>query len=214
MPQMNIPRRLLDTIQRRFQRSRPGSVMILVVTLLVLMALIGTAYISTARTDRYSSAAHAINTQIDMILDGVAQMTVSAITPRSIQQPAFTTDLPRQAPPSDDPISDNWLAARTPVRMVDAVGDWDGFRAYSEGEWVRVPAKSAVPPFHQFDFYVSLADGNTAKDPTNAANSSFWLLDASKLDTTPVWESVTTALATGGITEDSNPAANGPIPFD
>ena len=40
-------------------RRRSGSVLILVVALLVLMALIGTAWISTARTDRYATVQHA-----------------------------------------------------------------------------------------------------------------------------------------------------------
>ena len=42
-------------LQRRFQQARPGSVLILVVALLVLLALMGTAYVSSARLERYSS---------------------------------------------------------------------------------------------------------------------------------------------------------------
>src|SRR5947209_5599258 len=43
--------------QARFQRARPGSVLIMVVALLVLLALMGTAYISSARIERFSAAA-------------------------------------------------------------------------------------------------------------------------------------------------------------
>ena len=46
--------RLLQRLQRRWRAARPGSVLILVIALLVLMALMGTAYISTTRIDRSS----------------------------------------------------------------------------------------------------------------------------------------------------------------
>jgi Tfp pilus assembly protein PilX len=47
--------RVLDAVQGRFRRARPGSVLIMVVSLLVLLALIGTAAMSTSRLDRTSS---------------------------------------------------------------------------------------------------------------------------------------------------------------
>src|SRR6476660_4412791 len=71
--------RLLQNMQKRFSAARPGSVLILVVTLLVLMALIGTAYIATTRTDRYTSAQHVKNTQIDLLVDGVVNQVTSAV---------------------------------------------------------------------------------------------------------------------------------------
>src|SRR4051812_2755658 len=73
-------RHLLNRLSRRRPRRRPrsGSVLILVVALLVLMALIGTAWISTARTDRYSARQHAANTEIDMLVDGM-QALIKAI---------------------------------------------------------------------------------------------------------------------------------------
>src|SRR4029078_10211088 len=86
--------RLLSRAQNRFRAARPGSVLILVVALLVLMALIGTAYISTTRTDRYSRRQNVANTQIDMLLEGVVNMVTSAIT-RDIYgvDPALTPNL-------------------------------------------------------------------------------------------------------------------------
>jgi hypothetical protein len=42
-------------VQRRFQESRPGSVLIMVVALLVLLALMGTAYVASARLERFAS---------------------------------------------------------------------------------------------------------------------------------------------------------------
>src|SRR4051794_22729116 len=71
------PRRLARLSRRR--RSRSGSVLILVVALLVLMALIGTAWISTTGTDRGATAQHAFNTEIDLLVDGVVAMVKAAI---------------------------------------------------------------------------------------------------------------------------------------
>lgn len=58
---------------------RRGSVLVLVVVLLTLIALMGTAYLITTRTDRASSQQNTINTQVDLITDGVQQMVVSSI---------------------------------------------------------------------------------------------------------------------------------------
>src|SRR5579859_2979660 len=76
-------RSLLDRVQRRFARSRPGSVLIMVVALLVLMALIGTAYITMARSDRYAAQQHSYNTQIDMLVDGVIN-TINGILTQDV----------------------------------------------------------------------------------------------------------------------------------
>lgn len=71
--------RLLNRLQDRFRRSRSGSVLILVVALLVLMALLGTAFISTARTDRYSAVVNSANTQIDLLVQGIINMAVGNV---------------------------------------------------------------------------------------------------------------------------------------
>jgi hypothetical protein len=67
-------RRLSDNIESRFRKSRPGSVLILVVALLVLLALMGTAYISTTRIDRNSSAQNSFNTEIDLLIEAVCKI--------------------------------------------------------------------------------------------------------------------------------------------
>ena len=59
--------------------SRRGSILIFVVALLVLLAVIGTAYLSTTRTDRYATQQNGYNTEVDLLVDGVlnaAQATV------------------------------------------------------------------------------------------------------------------------------------------
>src|SRR5438309_6170358 len=75
----NLLTRLLEAAQRRFRSARPGSVLIMVVALLVLLALIGTAAMSTARIDRMSSKQHVVNTQVDMLLDSVKQMVIGQL---------------------------------------------------------------------------------------------------------------------------------------
>src|SRR3954468_12140168 len=71
--------RLLEAAQRRYRRARPGSVLIMVVALLVLLALIGTAAMSTARLDRVSSRQNVNSTEIDLLLDSVKQVVVSRL---------------------------------------------------------------------------------------------------------------------------------------
>lgn len=62
---------MFNATQKRFVRARPGSVLILVVALLVLMALIGTAFMTMAQFDRAAAATHSFNTEVDLLLDGV-----------------------------------------------------------------------------------------------------------------------------------------------
>lgn len=73
-------RQPLDRMQRRFVRWRPGSVLILVVALLVLMALIGTAYITMAQSDRYAAQQHTYNTQIDLLVESVVNLAKGVFT--------------------------------------------------------------------------------------------------------------------------------------
>ncbi|MGH7176924.1 MAG: hypothetical protein ACREJC_06065, partial [Tepidisphaeraceae bacterium] len=58
---------------------RRGSVLILCVALLVLIALIGTAWMSTVRTDLFASQQHTANTQIDLLVEGVKNMSKAVI---------------------------------------------------------------------------------------------------------------------------------------
>jgi DNA uptake protein ComE-like DNA-binding protein len=75
----NFLERLFSAIQRRLPRQRRGSVLILVVVLLVLMALMGTAFMSTTRNDVTSAGSNAVNTQVDLIADGAARAAIANI---------------------------------------------------------------------------------------------------------------------------------------
>jgi len=59
--------------------ARRGTILIMVCALLVLLAIMGVAWLSTTRIDRYASAQHNTNTQIDLLLDGVIRMTQGAV---------------------------------------------------------------------------------------------------------------------------------------
>jgi hypothetical protein len=58
---------------------RRGSVLIMVVTLLVLLAIMGTAYLVTVRTDRVSSIQSTHSTQVDLVVQSVAAMVEEEI---------------------------------------------------------------------------------------------------------------------------------------
>ena len=60
-------------------RNRRGSVLIMTVSLLVLMALIGTAWIATSRIDRSSSIQNVENTRIDLLVEGLRNITIGPI---------------------------------------------------------------------------------------------------------------------------------------
>jgi len=72
--------RVLDAAQHRFRRARPGSVLIMVVSLLVLLALIGTAAMSTSRLDRSSSQQNVKNVQVDILAEGVKRMVLGILS--------------------------------------------------------------------------------------------------------------------------------------
>src|SRR5690606_19565028 len=69
----------LARVELRFRRARPGSVLIMVVGLLVVMALVGATFVTTTRIDRYASVQHSENTQIDLLLEGVINMAQATI---------------------------------------------------------------------------------------------------------------------------------------
>lgn len=165
--------RLLDRVQNRFQRSRAGSVMILVVTLLVLMAIIGTAFLTTARNDRYSSQLHESNVQVDMLLEGIKNILLGRMAGENFLDP--------NGQRWDDVHTDNWLASRTPTYMVDACGVWNPLRIYNRGDWVQVGSAGVI------NFYVSTGDVNLNNDPTKGGP---WLQDTLATPSTPCWESI------------------------
>ncbi len=109
-------------LEARFRQARPGSVLIVVVALLVLMALMGTAYITSARVDRYSAQQNSFNTEIDLLLQAVVQMEQDLIRTAS--------NAPSSAPVGptyhhwNSPSDENWWGSRVPVLMASNQPGW------------------------------------------------------------------------------------------
>ncbi len=59
--------------------TRRGSMLIMVIVILVLLALIGTAMMSSARIDRVATAQNSINTQVDLLLESAKNFAKAAI---------------------------------------------------------------------------------------------------------------------------------------
>ena len=136
---------VLDRVQRRFARSRPGSVLILTVVLVVLLALLGTALLSTTRTDRYTASWNQANTQIDMLVEGVKEMSKSAI--RGGLYGAYnggTTSFYR--PPTDSSYVPPSTVTAQVYRPYDAVSTTNSGTVYDNDAWLspRLPEVSAA----------------------------------------------------------------------
>ncbi len=101
---------MFDRFDQRLRRSRPGSVLILVVALLVLLALLGTAYINTAQTDRYSSQQNSFNTEIDLLLQGVENITQSGVAASVFGTTAAAPNTPVFHYPTTSPSTPNAYA--------------------------------------------------------------------------------------------------------
>src|SRR5262245_19303857 len=109
--------RLSERLDRRMRVARPGSVLILCVALLVLLALIGTAMISSSRTDRYTSAQNTTNTQVDLLLEGMKQVAETAIV-----NDLYNTNTGVQVAPQPNPglpIAYEYRRPRNPYSATD-----------------------------------------------------------------------------------------------
>lgn len=121
-----LPRLLseaLARLQRRFQQSRPGSILIMVVALLVLLALMGTAYIATARLDRSG----AVQLQQQGTFKDITDSLVKSVSDQIKQTIAGDVYMLTGTTPSDptsnnyvaDPKGPLWLSTRAPSLLPD-----------------------------------------------------------------------------------------------
>ncbi|MCS7033164.1 MAG: hypothetical protein NZ561_04110, partial [Phycisphaerae bacterium] len=110
-------------------RRRRGSVLILVVALLVLLALVGTAYLTTTRLDRTAAVTHTVNTQKELVMESVVNYVqanvlsdildpgaLDLITGRgaTIVRPPSSHMTPLAYRPIDMPLVDAFLGDRLP----------------------------------------------------------------------------------------------------
>ena len=189
----------------RLPRWRRGTVLIFVVALLVLLALIGTAFISTARIDRYSSAQSTINSQIDLMLEGIGNMARGVITsglfdstgkyrvpvtsltdPTSSNPGPYDTynqyDYPGGVPSLANPSLVNlnhqgWLASRIPLLLDDGTNT----------------AAGRVPVWKNITWNLQLLKNGAAMPPT-------WGFDLPSGGTRPM--------------QFTNPNTSAPVPAD
>ncbi len=127
---------------------RRGSVLVLVVALLVLLALVATAFLTTTRLDRAASVQHVINTQkefifeagqvylqgeiLNDILDPTAlQNTDPAIANATTVRNPGTIAAPSAYKPIDSPLTDPFLGVREPFLQIT--------HSLQSGNNVRIP---------------------------------------------------------------------------
>jgi hypothetical protein len=124
---MSTPARLIRRLRQtrqhlsnradvHFRKSRPGSVLILVVALLVLLALMGTAYISTSQIDRSSTAQNSFNTEIDLLIDAVCKIEQQQI----LTSPDAPTAAFDQSAPPVPPDAMIWTSPQAASGMVSS----------------------------------------------------------------------------------------------
>jgi len=189
-------RQSLRQLKASFRASRPrrrrGIILIFVVAVLVLMSLIGAAYLTTVRTDRYASRQNAVNTQVDLLLEGLVNITTSAVT-----KDVFDTSGVYRPPvggtfdDTDSAVGDLHLADRVPFGAVywqnvgwpltQPAGSNLGFhtptsgttlslaKPWTTGTWPR----GSVVTYSvsgKINYYVCKADPSAASAPTVVAD--------------------------------------------
>lgn len=105
--------------ERRRRPGRRGSILILVVALLVMLALIGTAFISTSTTDRVAAFQHNNNTQADLVVEGLLAVIQSRVGGATIS--GHGTELSYRANTDQDPGS-----YPDPSKQYFVYDHWDG----------------------------------------------------------------------------------------
>jgi hypothetical protein len=122
---------------------RRGSVLIMVVALLVLMAMIGTAYIATVRIDRYGSRIHVEQVEDEVIRGQFLEEVVAQVV-RAIQEDATA--------PVTSPKVQHWLGDRVPQRLPIPTSDipmWENISGAIMNELLQ-PAPGGGPNSGRF----------------------------------------------------------------
>jgi hypothetical protein len=131
--------KVLAKLQRRFQQSRPGSVLIMVVALLVLLALMGTAYISSARLERFASVAGTNKRSQDETAESYANGLLAEV------KDSLIADSPNLVTcPTDTNSSTLLLAPRLPMLLPDLVKAGASTAPPAVPVWASVSRKQGV----------------------------------------------------------------------
>lgn len=196
------------------RRAQRGSVLILVVALLVLLALIGTAWISTARVDRASTIQTTTSTEADLLVDGVVNMVVSRIVEdvngtgpndasAGVHRGAGYTH-------TDSPATDDFLASRVPMFLDEIAPDWRDAPLpgqshppmYEKGRIVRMPTGSTGRYF----LCVKTHRGSPGETPGSSGSwvglGNYNLTAKNSVDNPVFWAGTTRILPPGTEFED------------
>ena len=184
---INMTRRFLPRMLPR----RTGSILIMVVAVLVLLALMGTAYISTARIDRTTSVPLNAATP-DEVLDELIK-TVSGM--------AETTILNDISPPADgyrSPIGttyDHWDCYMTNLHVFGATPNGIGTAIPKNDAWLspRIPDVITNPSTAVYVTWRSLTRPINQADPLTDGNEIFFESPFAEQGlfnnpTNPVWQ--------------------------
>ena len=121
-----------------FPGSRRAMALILAVGVLVLLAIIGVAFLASTGTDGYGSKQHVSNTEMDLMSDGVVQMVAVQLRDGKFD----TTQSPHRFLPSGAPglhsatcgdsnesLCDQLLSPRLPELSSSGVPQWAAITA-------------------------------------------------------------------------------------
>jgi hypothetical protein len=153
---------------------RRGSVLIMVVALLVLIALIATAMLSTTRNDRFASIQHQQNVQIDLLVEGAKQIAIAAIVDDVIGDIAGT----KLYRPGDTNTTVNGY---DPFDTTQPVFPVNGNYSSKNDKWL-MPRLPVLRNFH-------ITDDDSGSSPN-------WPAPAQNGSNVPIWASITGPLAT------------------
>ncbi len=184
------PVRYLGRIEERCVRARPGSVLILVVALLVLMAMMGTAFISTSRSDRFSSQQNSFNTEVDLLINAVCKIEQTRIlnaTGSPLNTPSGTSDSMIWTSTADS----NWFGSRVPVTLSNGSPGWAQVASAPTGTTFESPytPPSTTGPL-TYTTYQNLAP-TSLTIPTPAGSASYPALTDISTNTTYLAASAT-----------------------
>jgi len=169
------------------RRIRPASVLVLVVAVLVLLAIIGTCFISTARIDRVAAGRYSVNTQADLLLDGTVALTEATLVGDLYRGSRFR-------PASGG--SDAWtaaqsqpiLASRVPVPISDVAPPWLASSSFAGASWPRTYFQG---DYVSFDYRFWVCRKTHVAAPDNAPpDPDLWLDTGAADGNMPVWSSI------------------------
>jgi hypothetical protein len=171
----------------RSRRGRHGSVLILVVALLVLMALVGMAYLTVAHESRISSGQHQFNTQVDLLVEGMEQ-----VGQRMLRDDLFPPHYPEYTHDRDNPLL--WTGVGETYPWPDYTSVWDD---NSGDSWLadrlpsvpnlRLPAGGANLPYWRFITSPPTDGGPNVSDNGYAQPTDVLPLIGDKSFHTPYW---------------------------